>query len=91
MQDVHCTMDDQLELRESSPSQQLWVIVAVPIVVAKPRGHAFSQTLQASFLQKWRTMASKEEMSMKILTFLTLNNPLSNLVHIQSIKACHKF
>ncbi len=84
-------MDDQLELRESSPSQQLWVIVAVPIVVAKPRGHAFSQTLQASFLQKWRTMASKEEMSMKILTFLTLNNPLSNLVHIQSIKACHKF
>jgi hypothetical protein len=91
MQDVHCTMDEQLELRESSPSQQLWVIVAVPIVVAKPRGHAFSQTLQASFLQKWRTMASKEEMSMKILTFLTLNNPLSNLVHIQSIKACHKF
>jgi hypothetical protein len=40
MQEVHFTRDDHLELRESSPTQQLWVIVATLIVVAKLRGCA---------------------------------------------------
>ncbi len=52
MQEVHCTRDDHLELRGSSLTLQLWVIVAVLIVVAKPRDCAFLQTPQATFLYK---------------------------------------
>jgi hypothetical protein len=55
MQEVHCTRDDNLQLRESSPTQQLWAFVAVLIVVAKPRGHAghaFLLTPWATFLYK---------------------------------------